>query len=262
MEHLLRVRHAAVCGALFSLAATAQEPCHFIRADSPNTDTVVFTFTGGGFASFGCAPIDPTYWMSGTGMEVTATFAQTIDFPAFRVWGMNDDDVASVAVNGIAYPLDAQSAQYDPKVVCGLSPGPDGVVFAAGNLVGANTNVDGNYSYQDVILNVLGVNSITVEGVAGAGWGFVGVSVYCATAVPDLSMAEQGLFPNPTSGIVQLTRPTNGTIAVSIHNTQGRLVKQLRAIGGSIDLSDLAPGIYTVRFENGAAWGAQRVVKY
>ncbi|MBK9073961.1 MAG: T9SS type A sorting domain-containing protein [Flavobacteriales bacterium] len=262
MKHLLRVRHAAVCGVLFSLEAIAQEPCHFIRADSPNTDTVTFTFNGGAFASYGCIPIDPTYWMSGSGMDVTATFAQPVDFPAFRVWGMNDDDVASVAVNGIAYPLDAQSAHYDPKVVCGLSPGPDGVEFINGNVVGANTNVEGNYSYQDVILNVLGVNSITVTGLAGAGWGFAGVSVYCATDVPDLSMAEQGLYPNPTSGIVQLTDRTNGTVAVSIHNAQGRLVKQLGAIGGSIDLSDLAPGIYTLRFEQGAPWGAQRVVKY
>lgn len=262
MKHLLRVRHVAVCGALFSLAANAQEPCHFIRADSPNTDTVVFTFTGGAFASFGCAPIDPTYWMSGAGMEVTATFVQPVDHPAIRVWGMNDDDVASVAVNGVGYPLTAQSAHYEPKVVCGQSPGPDGVEFISGNVVGANTNVEGNYSYQDVILDLAGVNSITVTGLSGAGWGFAGVGVYCATAVPDISVAEQGLFPNPTSGIVHLTQPTNGTVAVSIHNAQGQLEKQLRAIGGSIDLSDLAPGIYTVRSENGATWGAQRVVKY
>ncbi|MBK8339832.1 MAG: hypothetical protein IPK99_07455 [Flavobacteriales bacterium] len=123
MKHIPHVRFAAFGGALFSLAATAQEPCHFIRADSPNTDTVVFTFSGGAFASFGCTPIDPTYWMSGSGMTITATFAQTVDFPAFRVWGMNDDDVASVAVNGVSYPLTAQSAHYDPKVVCGQSPG-------------------------------------------------------------------------------------------------------------------------------------------
>ncbi|MBK8339831.1 MAG: T9SS type A sorting domain-containing protein [Flavobacteriales bacterium] len=134
--------------------------------------------------------------------------------------------------------------------------------FISGNVVGANTNVEGNYSYQDVILDMVGANSITITGLAGAGWGFAGVSVYCATAVPDISVQEQGLFPNPTSGIVQLTRPTNGTIAVSIHNAQGRLVKQLSAIDRSIDLSDLAPGVYTVRFEQGAPWSAQRVVKY
>jgi len=262
MMYVPRVSHTALCGALLCLAATAQEPCHFIRADSPNTDTVVYTFAGGAFASFGCTPIDPTYWMSGSGMEVTATFAQPMDFPSFRVWGMNDDDGASVAVNSIAYPLDAQSAHYDPKVVCGLSPGPDGVVFTAGNLVGANTNVAGNYSYQDVVLDAVGVSSITLLGVSGAGWGFAGVSVYCTTAVPDINLAEQGLFPNPTSGLLQLPSERNGNTAVSIHNAQGLLVKQLRLVKGCFDITDLTPGIYTVHFAQGVAMRTQRIVKY
>ena len=101
-------------------------------------------------------------------------------YPVVTIWGMNTDDTASVAVNGTAYPLDASSASLAPKVVCGLSPGPDGVAFINGMIAGANTPSQGNYSYQDVTVEKPGVVSIQITGLTGAGWGFAGASVGCA----------------------------------------------------------------------------------
>ncbi|MDQ3338727.1 MAG: hypothetical protein M4D80_26475 [Myxococcota bacterium] len=158
----------------------ADVPCTYVAATTANPQTLSFSFAGGGFATFGCAPIDPTYWMSGAGMSVTVTFAQPQINPSVRVWGMNTDDTASFAVNGAAFTLDATSASLAPKVVCGLSPGPDGVAFVGGKLAGANTPGQGNYSYQDVTVNAVGVQTIKVTGLSGAGWGFVGASVGCA----------------------------------------------------------------------------------
>jgi hypothetical protein len=154
--------------------------CTHVPSTSSSQQVLAYTFAGGSFQSFGCAPIDPTYWLSGSGMAVTVTFAQPQARPSIRVWGMNTDDTASVAVNGTAYPFNASSASPAPKVVCGLSPGPDGVAFTNGMLVGANTPAQGNYSYQDVTIEKTGVTSIQVTGLTGAGWGFAGTSVGCA----------------------------------------------------------------------------------
>lgn len=153
--------------------------CTYVAVTAVGPVGLSYSFSGGTSQSFGCAPIDPTYWMSGSGMSVTVTFTAPEARPSFRVWGMNTDDTASVKVNGVAYPLDAASASFSSKVVCGLSPGPDGVAFVGGVLAGANTPAQGNYSYQDVTLETTGVTSITVTGLTGAGWGFAGVSHDC-----------------------------------------------------------------------------------
>jgi hypothetical protein len=157
----------------------AQVACTHVASTSASP-LLAFTVNGGSFESHGCAPVDPTFWLAASGVSVTIDFADPQDRPSIRVWGMNDDDIASVAVNGAAYALDSASGSLDPKVTCGLSPGPDGVAFSGGNLVGTNTNSEGNYSYQDVTLETTSVTQIVVAGVAGAGWGFAGVSVGCA----------------------------------------------------------------------------------
>ncbi len=154
--------------------------CDFIPSTSSSIDTLYYSFSGGIFASYGCAPIDPSFWLSGNGIYVTINFVNPQDYPAVRVWGMNDDDSASVDVNGLNYPMNLASASYAPKVVCGISPGPDGVIFANGKIVGANSNGLGNYSYSDVTINSTGVTTITVTGTNGAGWGFAGTVVECA----------------------------------------------------------------------------------
>jgi hypothetical protein len=156
---------------------SAENNCYFIPSTDPSTDILSYTFLGGTFDSYGCEPIDPTYWLSENADSVTVTFVNLMSNPSFRVWGMNDDDSAIVSVNGDSYPLNLTSASYDTKVVCGLSPGPDGVGFSEGKLVGVNSNTLGNFSYQNVQLFVTNVTSITVTGISGAGWGFAGVCV-------------------------------------------------------------------------------------
>ena len=161
--------------------------CSYIPVSGGNTPDVTFTHSGGFFASFGCAPIDPTYWVAGASGTVTFTFTVPRDNPIFRVWGMNTDDFATVQVNGAAYPLNAVSAYELPKVVCGISPGPLGVVFNGGNLQGGNTPAQGNYSYSDVVIATTNVSSITVSSVSGAGWGIAGTSIECVLPSGEVS---------------------------------------------------------------------------
>ena len=95
----------------------APQPLCFTASTSTATDVMSFTFTGGSFQSYGCAPIDPNYWMSGAGMSAKVTFTSAQSSPSIRVWGMNTDDTASIKVNGTAYTLNATSASLAPKVV-------------------------------------------------------------------------------------------------------------------------------------------------
>ena len=90
---------------------------------------------------------------------------------------MNTDDTASMMVNGAAYTLDAATASLSAKVVCGVSPGPDGMTFTGGILTGTNTPAQGNYSYQDLTIEQDGVTSFQIASLTGAGWGFAGTSV-------------------------------------------------------------------------------------
>ncbi len=228
--------------------------CHYIPSTSASTDTLSYSFSGGFFGSYGCAPIDPTYWLSGNGNSVTVTFVNPELYPSFRVWGMNDDDSATVSVNGVSYPLTSTSASYDTKVICGLSPGPDGVIFSKGKLVGANSNALGNYSYQNVQLVATNVTSITVTGISGNGWGFAGVSVDCPLqGISQLSIYSQKahIYPNPfnSSATIQL----NSTIInaeLNIYNLYGQKLRTINNISGDIikiDREDLSNGIYFIR---------------
>ncbi len=141
--------------------------------------------------------------MSGAGPSATITYVALEDYPSFRVWGMNDDDVASVTVNGIPYPLNAGTAAYDAKVVWGLSPGPDRIIFSNGNFTGANSNIAGNYSYQNIQLAATGVSTVTITSLNGAGWGFAGASFNCpvltSIASEEKKHPQIRVTPNPFS---------------------------------------------------------------
>ncbi len=228
--------------------------CNYIPSTSTAGDTVSYTLMGGSFQSYGCAPIDPNYWVAGAGNTITITFVSPEDYPTFRVWGMNDDDIASVSVNGSSYLLSATTASYDPKVVCGLSPGPDGILFSGGNFVGANDNVQGNYSYQNIQLHTTAVTSITINTLGGAGWGFAGASVNCPSPTGQhettLTNQQLSIYPNPVSGIAAIELPIEvSNASLEIYNHAGQKVMNLKNIYGkriNYNCENLVAGIYFV----------------
>ena len=156
----------------------------YVPTDSIAPNILNYTFSGGSFQSYGCSNLDPTYWLSGSGNSFTVNFVNSQTNPSFRVWGMNDDDSAEVFVNESTYFLSLTSASYDDKVICDsilgylnpVSPGTEGVIFSSGLLVGVNSNDIGNYSYQNVTINSSNINSLTVVGASGNGWGFAGIT--------------------------------------------------------------------------------------
>ncbi|MFA7326049.1 MAG: hypothetical protein WC121_05245 [Candidatus Kapaibacterium sp.] len=153
----------------------------YIRSDANKPEILTYTFTGGSFVSYGCAGQDPTYFVMGSGKKtITVNFTEPQTNPSFRVWGLNDDDSVAVFVNEEPYPLHSKTASYDKKVICkevSQDPGPEGVKFASGLLVGAISNDIGNYSYQNITLRRADITSITIVGLSGRGWGFAGVTI-------------------------------------------------------------------------------------
>jgi hypothetical protein len=244
-----------------TIYASAQ--CRYIPSTNSAGDTVVWTFTGGAFQSYGCAPVDPTRWLSGNGISVLATFVSPQNYPVIRVWGMNDDDFASIEVNGTPYPLSTSTASYAPKVVCGVSPGPDGVLFSGGQLTGANTNNAGNYSYSDVTINASGVNSIRITGTAGNGWGFAGVLLYCqqSTSVGETLSPGISIYPNPSSGIIRFSGSVERPLEVTVYNALGECVYRSPLVTGSIDISALPAGLYDVQACTGTTRTSKKIIK-
>jgi hypothetical protein len=68
------------------------------------------------------------------------------------------------------------------------------------------------------------------------------------------------VFPNPTSGLVNLTFTVQGAYTVELINALGEMVSAERLNGNStIDLSDLAKGVYSVRISNKEKTTVQRI---
>lgn len=221
--------------------------CTNIPANS-SSSTVTYTFSGGSFQSYGCAPIDPTYWMAGSSCSVIATFTTPQNYPKFRVWGMNTDDVASVLVNGVSYPLNASTASYDPKVVCGISPGPDGVIFSNGNFMGANTPVAGNYSYSDIQLNTTNVTSIRVNGLSGAGWGFASTLILCPLANAEYDWnANVSLYTSSNKLFIEVSQDLIGT-PVMIYDLLGKEIKKF-TLDEVTTIQNMDKGIFLLKME-------------
>jgi len=218
---------------------------------SASSSNLTYSYVGCAFQSYGCAPIDPTLWFSGNGMSVTISFTNSQNYPSFRVWGMNTDDVASVEVNNINYPLNVNSAYISPKVVCGLSPGPNGILFSAGNVVGSNSPSQGNYSYSDVQLNTTNVNFIKIKGISGAGWGFAGTLINCPNLVTSSFDFENALsiYPNPTYGefYIKINENLIGD-KVTVYNILGQKVKDF-TLDVLITNQNLDKGLYLLEIE-------------
>jgi hypothetical protein len=232
---------------LFSIENHSQ--CTNVPANSTSSN-LTYTFVGGSFQSYGCAPIDPTYWIAGSGQSVTVTFSSPQDYPRFRVWGMNTDDVASVMVNNVSYPLNAATATYLPKVVCGISPGSDGIVFANGNLTGANTPAQGNYSYNDIQLTTTGVTSFKVSGVSGAGWGFASTLVFCPLSQKEYDWeVNTSIYTSENELHIEINEELVGS-KILIYDLLGRelINSKLNAINTTYPTNK---GILLIKLENG-----------
>jgi hypothetical protein len=74
------------------------------------------------------------------------------------------------------------------------------------------------------------------------------------------------VFPNPANNIVNIQINTNENVLVDVFNAEGRIVRSLKTGSGqsitSLPVSDLAPGLYMLRFSNENASFSQKLFVY
>ncbi len=77
--------------------------------------------------------------------------------------------------------------------------------------------------------------------------------------------ASSALSPNPFQSIVRYTGAHEGPLMAMVHSMDGRLVREVRLQSGMLDLSGLAPGVYSVLLMDaerpGRVLHRQRLVK-
>ena len=85
-------------------------------------------------------------------------------------------------------------------------------------------------------------------------------------ANPNIGVEENqltgvGVYPNPSTGLVNVAFVNTGKYSVDVLNNLGQTVHSTRMNGtSSMDLSDLPKGVYSLRISNGTATTVDRVV--
>jgi hypothetical protein len=69
-------------------------------------------------------------------------------------------------------------------------------------------------------------------------------------AVEDLESFTVEIYPNPTSGIVNVSNSSGSNLAYTVQNSIGQLIVQSTLKGNKIDLSNQMAGIYFISFED------------
>ena len=119
--------------------------------------------------------------------------------------------------------------------------------FSGGLLFGANTNAEGNFSYQDVQLNTTNVTTMTISSESGAGWGFAGVLIDCPPTLntDDFNSSDNGIkaYPNPARDILHFSKRTD----IKLYNVFGQEILKETDVD-HINMSQLQSGTYIIAF--------------
>ena len=84
-----------------------------------------------------------------------------------------------------------------------------------------------------------------------------------SVGLDQINISDMNVFPNPTSGEVNVTMPENMSVDVQIFDAQGKLVAEQMNVtnNGKLNISNVTPGVYMVRLTAENAVQTFRVVK-
>ena len=104
-------------------------------------------------------------------------------------------------------------------------------------------------TYQQTLTNSVGCDSTA----------YLVLTFGNTQGIGDVQNSELGIqvYPNPTTGWLHLSQEVDG---VTVYDLTGRMVAEYRRVD-TIDLGDLAPGVYTLRLTSSSATAVRRVVK-
>jgi hypothetical protein len=83
--------------------------------------------------------------------------------------------------------------------------------------------------------------------------------------IPDQKLSEKlVVWPNPAKSIINIKSSLCGACRLVIYNSQGKVVLETEnndfIRNGTLDISRLAPGVYSLTLENEAERAMQRIV--
>lgn len=102
---------------------------------------------------------------------------------------------------------------------------------------------------QDVVIN--GNND-------GCAWRFE-VEDNCVLGIEENQISETIIFPNPTSGKLEISGITQGVATIT--DTSGRIVKTTSFTSPTLDISELSQGMYFVSIQSGDKSIIKRIIK-
>lgn len=204
---------------------------NFNNTSTGNNLTYSWDFPGGTPSTSNLASPTVTYNTPGT---YTATL--TVTNP-----GGSDSYQTNITVNAFSTPPTITQN----GAVLTASPGVTFQWYINGNpITGATSStytVTNNGAYTVVATDANGCVSP------------VSAPVFTNVSIEEKDLVLFSIYPNPTSGILTIAWNKNETASVKVVDMQGRVLKQLNEIqsGNTLDIRDLATGIYIVDIEVG-----------
>jgi hypothetical protein len=107
------------------------------------------------------------------------------------------------------------------------------------------------------------ISRVEIEGANGSGelFGNFLYGANCSLGIQDQLLSSVTMYPNPTAGQLSLTIPADLTIErVSLIDITGRNTR-VQLINNTLDMSNLATGVYILKLETSAGISTQRVIK-
>lgn len=122
---------------------------------------------------------------------------------------------------------------------------------------------DRAYFVKDEAGNVWKIYFTGYEGGSQAASAFNVEQLGGTASVSQPSKADFNVYPNPTTGILNLTNPTSGQVSIDVIDVKGS-VKFTTSLPSKttqqVDLSSLASGVYSVVLSNGTTLISKRII--
>lgn len=149
-------------------------------------------------------------------------------------------------------------------IVCTIYQAP----ASLGQLFNSVITTTPTYTFTNLPVGTEYVICVNAICTAGQQQGSACSSRTVLTATRNAALAEQvALAPNPTTGTVSLTWPAAlrvvGQVRATVVNALGQVVQQRTLAAGptaELDLTGLAPGLYTLKLQAGQEWVTKRLV--
>jgi hypothetical protein len=214
------------------------------------------TICSGSTATLNAAGANSFVWNNGVVNSVAfaPTVTQTYTVTGTALNGCQSSDQVSVTVN--ATPVALVSVVDDVTIAAS----PAGMNYqwincASGTDIptatAAQFTATANGSYAVIVTSLQGCEDVS---------DCIDIN---SVGLDQINISDMNVFPNPTSGEVNVTMPENMSVDVQIYDAQGKLVAEQMNVtnNGKLNISNVTPGVYMVRLTAENAVQTFRVVK-